>query len=283
MTDRSVRALYDRPPLIAIRFANRKTAAVDLKMTVPSPLATQPTDADLHSIAGSGDVTDRRAQRRQKIVECAALLFAEHGYDGCDMECVATKAGVAKGTLYLYFPGKQELFFACVDWGMREMQEAVRIAADTAVDSIEKIARGIRAYMEFFDAHPHYVELWIQERAIFRDRKRPTYFEYRDANRGPWRQLYVDLVAAGRIRDDVTVERILDTLGSLLYGTMFTNRFIGRSISLDEQYRAILAIALRGIAPLGNDLFNDCSIQSGKTSDRPTKSISELNLASLRK
>jgi AcrR family transcriptional regulator len=224
-------------------------------MTPATQLAADP---DAKPPVGTCETSDRRAQRRQKIVECAALMFAQRGYDDCDMECVAAKVGVAKGTLYLYFPGKQELFFACVDWGMREMQQAVQLAADAVADPVEKIARGIRAYMEFWDAHPHYVELLIQERAIFRDRKRPTYFEYRDANRGPWRQLYVDLVAAGRIRDDVTVERILDTLGSLLYGTMFTNRFIGRSISLDEQYQAIMAIALRGISPAGNDLFDTC-------------------------
>jgi hypothetical protein len=33
----------------------------------------------------------------------------------------------------------------------------------------------------------------------------------------------------------------------MIYGTMFTNLFIGRSISLDEQYHAIYEIALRGI------------------------------------
>jgi len=207
------------------------------------------TDAGL---VGTGskptDRDDRRAERRRVIIETAARQFAEHGYADCDMECVAAKVGVAKGTLYLYFPGKQDLFFACVDWGMTQMQQAVSAAAQTVADPLEKIVRAIRAYLEFFETHPENVELLIQERAIFRDRKRPTYFEYRDAHRGPWRQLYVDLVAAGRIRSDVPVERILDTVGNLLYGTMFTNHFIGRSISLDEQYQAILAVVFQGIS-----------------------------------
>jgi AcrR family transcriptional regulator len=192
--------------------------------------------------------TDRRAGRRRAIIECAAKSFAEHGYDACDMDCVAAKVGVAKGTLYLYFAGKQELFLACVDWGMQQMQHSVKAAADEVSDPWEKIARAIRAYLEFFEAHPEYVELLIQERAGFRDRKRPTYFEHRDANRGTWRRLYEELVAAGRIRSDIPVERILDTVGSLVYGIMFTNHFVGRSITLDEQYQSILAIVLRGIS-----------------------------------
>jgi AcrR family transcriptional regulator len=192
---------------------------------------------------------DRRAQRRQAIVEAAARLFAQEGYTGCEMERVAAEAGIAKGTLYLYFPGKQELFFACVDWGMSWMQQSVRAAAESAVESepFERIGRAIREYLAFFEAHPEYVELLIQERGIFKDRKRPTYFEYRAANVGYWKDQWRKLIAAGRIRADMPVERIADTIGSLLYGTMFTNHFVGRTVSLDEQYEALLEIVFRGL------------------------------------
>ncbi len=165
------------------------------------------------------------------------------------MERVAAEAGIAKGTLYLYFPGKQELFFACVDWGMSWMQQSVRAAAESAVESepFERIGRAIREYLAFFEAHPEYVELLIQERGIFKDRKRPTYFEYRAANVGYWKDQWRKLIAAGRIRADMPVERIADTIGSLLYGTMFTNHFVGRTVSLDEQYEALLEIVFRGL------------------------------------
>ena len=199
------------------------------------------------SSAAKSSRSDRRLERRQQIIEAAARLFAELGFAGCEMERVASELGIAKGTLYLYFPGKQDLFFACVDLGMQQMQAAVRQASAMAADPFEVISRAIRSYLEFFDENPHYVELLIQERANFKDRKRPTYFEHRDANRGPWRELYTDLVAAGKLRDDIPTERMLDTIGNLLYGTMFTNLFVGRSMSLDEQYTAIYEIVMRGI------------------------------------
>lgn len=207
------------------------------------PVSDPATAADTDS-AGS----ERRAQRRKTIVESAARLFAQDGYAGCEMERVAADAGIAKGTLYLYFPGKQELFFACVDWGMSWMQQTVRAAAETVADPFERIAIAVRAYLEFFEEHPEYVELVIQERAIFRDRKQSTYFEYRAANIGYWQDLYRQLIADGRLRTDLPVERITDTIGSLLYGTMFTNRFMGRSVSLDEQYAALLEIMFRGLS-----------------------------------
>ncbi|MCY2966574.1 MAG: TetR/AcrR family transcriptional regulator [Planctomycetota bacterium] len=188
-----------------------------------------------------------RAQRRQAIVEAAARLFATEGYSGCEMERVAADLKIAKGTLYLYFAGKQELFFACVDWGMQQMQHALRIATENCPEPFQRIARAIRAYLAFFEEHPHYVELLIQERAIFKDRVRPTYFASRDANRGPWREFYQQLVTAGHLRDDIPVERMLDTLGNLVYGTMFTNHFVGRTVSLDEQFTGIMEIVFRGL------------------------------------
>src|SRR5260370_607139 len=75
--------------------------------------------------------------------------------------------------------------------------------------------------------HPRDQSLLLQERGEFRDREKSVYFEHRDAKLGPWRGLLSDLVAAGRLRD-VPVERIVDVVGDLLYGTMFTNHFAGR-------------------------------------------------------
>ncbi len=205
----------------------------------------KPTDP-LPNANRTPSICDRRAQKRALILDAAVELFAANGYADCDMDCVATKAGVAKGTLYLYFPGKQELFFACVDRGMQEMTQAVQAAAEQATEPLDRIRRGVRAYLTFFDEHPRYVELIIHERSAFRDRIRPTYFEHRDANRGPWRSLYYDLVALGVFRDDLAVERMLDTMSNLLYGTMFTNHVIGRSASIDEQYRAMIEVVFRG-------------------------------------
>src|SRR5215813_5014022 len=91
--------------------------------------------------------SDRREERRQAIIEAAARLFADLGYTACEMERVASELGIAKGTLYLYFSSKEQLFYACVDMGMRQMQEAVGKAADEAGDPFDRIGRGIRAYL----------------------------------------------------------------------------------------------------------------------------------------
>ncbi len=190
---------------------------------------------------------DRREERRQAIIDVAARLFAELGYTACEMERVAAELGIAKGTLYLYFSSKETLFYACVDAGMRQMQSVVLAAADEATDLIDRLSRGIRAYLQFFEDHPEHVELLIQERANFKSRSRPTYFEYREQNRQKWRPVHEEMIASGRYRTDIPVERIMDAIGNLLYGTMFTNHFVGRAVSLNEQYQSLLEILMRGL------------------------------------
>jgi len=56
----------------------------------------------------------RKEARPQELLEAALALFVEKGFAATRMEEVAAQAGVSKGTLYLYYPSKEELFKAVV-------------------------------------------------------------------------------------------------------------------------------------------------------------------------
>ena len=56
----------------------------------------------------------RKQARPQELLNAALELFVEKGFSATRSEEVATRAGVSKGTLYLYFPSKEELFKAVV-------------------------------------------------------------------------------------------------------------------------------------------------------------------------
>jgi AcrR family transcriptional regulator len=185
-------------------------------------------------------------RRREEIIDTAARLFARRGYSDTDTQVLADELGVGKGTLYRYFPSKQELFLAAVDRVMRKLGQCIDAAITGVEDGLEIVTRGVRAYIDFFAENPDFVELLIQERAQFKDRKKPTYFAYRDANAERWRSLYRGLIAAGRVRD-MSIERIRDVISDLLYGTMFTNYFSGRQKPAEEQTRDILDVFFNGI------------------------------------
>lgn len=60
----------------------------------------------------------RKDARPQELMAAALDLFVERGFSATRLEDVATAAGVSKGTVYLYFPNKEELFKAVIREGM---------------------------------------------------------------------------------------------------------------------------------------------------------------------
>ncbi len=184
--------------------------------------------------------------RREQILAAATTLFARDGFAQTDLQQVADVLGVGKGTVYRYFPSKGELFLAAVDRAMRQMHETVTRAADQKTEPLKRLSRAIRAYLAFFEEHPNFVELLIQERAAFRDRQKPTYFEHRERNIERWKFMFRGLIGAGVVRE-MPVDRITDVLSSVVYGTMFTNFFTRREKVAQRQAEDILDVLLHGI------------------------------------
>jgi AcrR family transcriptional regulator len=184
--------------------------------------------------------------RREEILETATELFAEHGFSDAITQVLADRLQVGKGTIYRHFPSKRELFLAAADRVMRKLQEQVNANIAGIDDGLERIERAIVTFLSFFADHPSFVELLIQERAYFKDRKRPTYFEHRETNIERWRQVYRDLIAEGRVRD-MPVEQITTVVSNVLYGIMVTNFFNGQPKPSDIQAREILDVVFNGI------------------------------------
>lgn len=185
-------------------------------------------------------------ERRQQILAAAAEVFAREGYRNTDLQVVADALGIGKASVYRRFTSKEALFLAAVDHGMLELRAAVEAAVAPVADPLEQIAVAIRTYLAFFDEHPQFVELLIQERAEFRDRKEPTYFAHRRSGISRWRRLYQDLIDAGRVRP-MPVDCISDVMSSAVYGTMFTNFFAGHSKTPAQQAQEILDVVFHGI------------------------------------
>ena len=75
----------------------------------------------------------RKKARPQELLIAALESFVEHGFVATSMEDVAKRAGVAKGTLYLYFPSKDDLFKAVI----REKMLPILGGIETVIDNFE--------------------------------------------------------------------------------------------------------------------------------------------------
>jgi TetR/AcrR family transcriptional repressor of uid operon len=63
-----------------------------------------------------------RTELKEKIMQSAMENFAKDGFDRTRMEDIARAAGLAKGTLYLYFKNKEDLFYAICDHNLEELR-----------------------------------------------------------------------------------------------------------------------------------------------------------------
>ncbi|WP_435006132.1 TetR/AcrR family transcriptional regulator [Tundrisphaera lichenicola] len=192
----------------------------------------------------------------EEILDAATDLFAEFGFSDAVTNDLMEKLGIGKGTIYRHYPSKRDLFLAAVDRVMKRLRDCIDDSIASVQDPIDRIEAATRSFLGFFATHPKYVELLIQERAIFRDRTTPTYFEHRERNKLRWHEVYQSLIKEGRIRE-MPVERISTVFLDLAYGTIFTNHFSGRAASPDEQARDILDIIFHGILGESERLGND--------------------------
>ncbi|MCB9688769.1 MAG: TetR/AcrR family transcriptional regulator [Alphaproteobacteria bacterium] len=87
----------------------------------------------------------RRPDKRSLITEAAIEIFAEKGYSAARVSDIAKKAGVADGTIYLYFKNKEDLLLNIFEEKMDELLVGLGEALSTSSDPVERI----RAFARF--------------------------------------------------------------------------------------------------------------------------------------
>lgn len=90
-------------------------------------------------------VERKRGRRVEQILAVAAELFGERGYDAVNLEDVADRLDVTKGSLYYYFAGKEQLATAAIetlgnDWTGR-LEELAASAQGSAADRLRTLVR----------------------------------------------------------------------------------------------------------------------------------------------
>jgi AcrR family transcriptional regulator len=95
----------------------------------------------------------------ERILDAAGQLFAERHYHEVRMDDVAARAGVAKGTIYLHFKDKDDLYQALTLASLRKLSERVREALEGLSDPATKFLRCNREFIAYFASHPFALDL----------------------------------------------------------------------------------------------------------------------------
>ena len=89
-------------------------------------------------------------ERRRRLLELGAQLFARFSYDELSMARIAREAGISKALLYHYFPGKQAYFAATLEEKAAELSALTE--PDPSLPPVEQLTGSLGAFLECGDA-----------------------------------------------------------------------------------------------------------------------------------
>ena len=89
-----------------------------------------------------------RERRRESLVKAATLVFSEKGYHQASVADIIQQAGVARGTFYLYFEDKRQVFDSILDALLQKVQAAIRpirmeVGAPSPLAQLREILRAV--------------------------------------------------------------------------------------------------------------------------------------------
>ena len=106
----------------------------------------------------------KKAESQRRILEAAKTTFFRDGFKDANLDEVAVRAGVAKGTLYRYFENKAEIYVAVLARDGEQFEEKLSRAIDARLSAPDQIRRLGRFYLRHYVEHPDYFQIfWAVE------------------------------------------------------------------------------------------------------------------------
>ena len=197
----------------------------------------------------------RKETRPQELLDAALELFVEKGFAAARSEEVAQRAGVSKGTLYLYYPSKEELFKAVVRHNLTSLiASGLELAERHHGTATELLVELMTTWLEHMIDSP---AAGIHKVIIAEARNFPELAQfYADEVITPANQLFATTlargVASGEFRDVPLREASMALIAPMLFLCLHRHSFGAcpvRSVELDPHtvLRAQIDVILHGL------------------------------------
>ena len=106
-----------------------------------------------------------QSETRKKLLDAAAVEFADKGFQGANINHISQSAGFAKGTIYNYFPSKRELMLALIDEIAGEHASFIMTRVVVETDPVLRLKRFFTAGFQFARQFPTLTQIVIS--AVF--------------------------------------------------------------------------------------------------------------------
>jgi len=138
------------------------------------------------------------SDKRERILAAAERIFARRGFFAARVSEIAKDAGVADGTIYLYFKSKDDLLISLFESRMKQVNEVLR-AAIAELPPSEQLSAFIRAYLRLVHDEPAAAEvLTIELRQSSKFMK-----EYENPQFADFLRMLGGIIAAGQQRGEL--------------------------------------------------------------------------------
>jgi TetR/AcrR family fatty acid metabolism transcriptional regulator len=205
------------------------------------------------AVTASRRLSTARAQapvvdKRDAILRAGTEVFARYGFFQAQVADVARAAGVAAGTVYLYFRSKDDILISIFERTMREAIAEARAALDGVVDPRDRLARVARLHLERLGRDRDLAVVFqveLRQSTKFMERFSSTFL--RDYI-GMIRQAIADGQKAGLFRQDINPT----TVAKMFFGAldeMATNWILSRRrYSLAADAEAVIDLFINGLS-----------------------------------
>jgi TetR/AcrR family transcriptional regulator len=100
-----------------------------------------------------------KEHRKEEIVDAAQKLFFEKGLQAATLDDIAEAAELSKGTIYLYYKSKEDLYLAVMMRGMQTLHEMFDARIKTEPDVVKALMALQETYLDFFHKHRSYFRM----------------------------------------------------------------------------------------------------------------------------
>ena len=154
----------------------------------------------------------RPAARRQQLLDAAVWAFARKGYRRAAISDIVARADVARGTFYLYFDSKEQIFLAIVE----EFQDRIRQMLDEP-DPPMRLAehngravlqRSFRRWLAFFSAHREAATVVLKEATSIEPRFEAALARLRELARNDFAGRFRRVQALGLVNPSISPELV---------------------------------------------------------------------------
>lgn len=200
---------------------------------------------------------EKKAESRRRILEAARDVFFRDGFMQANLDEVAEKAGVAKGTLYRYFESKAELYVAVLAHNGAIFEEKMRETLDDSLPVPEQVRRTARFYFDHYVGNRDYFQIFwaIENQPVIGDLPQPVVAEVSRL----WERcltIFAGTIERGvqdgsfRDCDSWEVANLLWTVANgLIQSDRSSTRRQLRRAALDTAFDDAVEIMLRGLRP----------------------------------